>query len=113
VVRANVLRAARLCGAIALTLLAAACSTDVASYSTIVTQDKYDFMACEQILQSRIGLNAREKDLSGLIEKASSSPGGIVASFAAYRSELAQTRAQIVAVDRAVKRNNCDAPKKP
>lgn len=106
--KSSLLLAARLCGVIALTSLAAC-----ASYSTIVAQDKYDFMACEQITQSRSGLLHREKELSGLIEKADSSPGGIVASFAAYRSELAMTRAQIVSVNRAVQKNNCDAPKKP
>jgi hypothetical protein len=112
VARANPLLAARLCGAIALTSLAA-CSTDMANYSTIVAQDKYDFVTCEQIRQSKAGLLAREKELTGLIEKADASPGGIVTSFAAYRSDLAQTRAMIVAADRAALKNNCDAPKKP
>jgi hypothetical protein len=100
--------AARLCGTIVLAAL-----TGCSSYSTIVTQDKFDFMTCAQIIGNRGGLVAREKDLSDLVAKAESSPGGIVASFAAYRSELAHTRSQIVAANRAVQKNGCDAPKKP
>jgi hypothetical protein len=114
-VRARILavrRAARCCGTLALAALAAACSADLAGYSTIVTQDKFDFMNCPQIISSRTGLVAREKDLSDLVTKAESSPGGIIASFAAYRSELASTRSQIVAVNRAAQKNGCDAPAK-
>jgi hypothetical protein len=90
-----------------------ACSADLAGYSTIVTQDKYDFMTCEQIAGNRANLVAREKELSELVTKAESSPGGIIASFAAYRSELSSTRTQIVVVNRAAQKNRCDAPKKP
>jgi hypothetical protein len=104
--------AARFCGTLALAALTA-CSTDLSSYSTIVTQDKFDFMTCAQITGNRGGLIAREKELSELVAKAEASPGGIIASFAAYRSELAHTRSQIVAVNRAVQKNGCDAPKKP
>ena len=104
-------RAARFCATLTLAALAA-CSADLAGYSTIVTQDKFDFMNCAQIVPNRTGLVAREKDLSVLVTKAESSPGGIIASFAAYRSELASTRAQIVAVNRAVQKNGCDAPAK-
>ena len=39
--------------------------------------------------------------------------GWIIASFAAYRSELAHTRSQIIAANRAAQKNGCDAPKKP
>jgi hypothetical protein len=100
--------AARLCGTIVLAAL-----TGCSSYSTIVTQDKFDFMTCAQITGNRTGLVAREKDLSGLVAQAESSPGGIIASFAAYRSELAHTRSQIVAANRAAQKNDCDAAKKP
>jgi hypothetical protein len=104
--------AARLGAALALVALTA-CSTDLSGYSTIVTQDKYDFMNCAQITGSRAGLVAREKELTDLAAKAESSPGGIIASFAAYRSELSSTRTQIVVVNRAAQKNGCDAPKKP
>jgi hypothetical protein len=103
---------ARLCVTIVLVALAG-CSTELTSYSPIVTQDKFDFMTCAQITANRGGLVAREKELSDLAAKAESSPGGIVASFAAYRSELASTRSQIVAANRAAQKNGCDAPKKP
>jgi hypothetical protein len=103
--------AARLSGLLTLAALSA-CSADLTGYSTIVTQDKYDFMECPQIVGSRAGLVAREKELTLLMEKAESSPAGIVASLTAYRSELAQTRSMIVAVNRAVQKKGCDTPAK-
>jgi hypothetical protein len=105
-------RAARIGAALALAALTA-CSADLAGYSTIVTQDKFDFMSCAQITGNRAALMGREQELSGLVAKAEASPGGIIASFAAYRSELSSTRTQIVVVNRAAQRNGCDAPRKP
>ena len=102
---------ARAIGVLALGALTA-CSADLTGYSTIVTQDKYDFMSCRDIIAHRTGLVAREKDLSDLVTKAESSPGGIIASFAAYRSELSSVRSQLVAANRAVQKNSCDAPAK-
>jgi hypothetical protein len=101
----------RLAGVLALAALCAACTSDVAGYS-VVTQDKYDIMTCTEIVAQRNSLTAREKDLSGLAEKAESSPGGIIASYAAYRSELAETRTKLQLARRAAERLGCDAPKK-
>ena len=58
-------------------------------------------------------MTAREKELTELIAKAESAPGGIIVSFAAYRSELTSVRAQREASERAARMHNCDAPKKP
>lgn len=109
--RCKLRRAAHLGAAIALAALTG-CSTDLSSYSTIVAQDKYDFMNCNQIIGNRAGLVHREKELSALAEKAEASPGGMIASFTAYRSELASTRSMIVVVNRAAQKNGCDAPPK-
>ena len=91
--------------------LCAACSTDVGGYS-VVTQDKYAIMACPDIINSRNALTAQEKNLSGLVEKAESAPGGIIAGFSAYRSELGETRMKLRLAQEAAVRQNCDAPKK-
>jgi hypothetical protein len=95
----------------ALMLLCAACTADVAGYS-VVTQDKYDIMTCTEIVSQRNALTAREKDLSALTEKAESSPGGIIASYAAYRSELTETRMKLQLARRSADRLGCDAPRK-
>jgi len=106
--------AIRLATGVTLAAMCAACSGigDPAGYS-IVTQDMYDFRTCSDIIGTRTGTIAREKELVGLIEKADSSPGGIIVSYTAYRSELTQVRAMHQAVDRAARLHNCDAPKKP
>jgi hypothetical protein len=78
----------------------------------IVTQDRYDFMPCAEIIANRNGNISREKQLSELAAKAEASPGGFIASYAAYRSELAQVRTSLAAADRAARKNNCDLSKK-
>ena len=107
------MRGARLTGALAFAALLAACSAvnDPAGF-TVVTQDKYDFMTCKEIINHRNAQTSRMKDLGGLIEKAESAPGGFLVSAGAYRSEYVQTRALAAAADRAARLQNCDAPKK-
>lgn len=100
-------------GALMLLVVCAGCGTasDPAGFS-IAAQDRYDFMDCRDIIGNRNALIAREKTLSDLAARAESSPGGVLVSYAAYRSELTQTRALIVAANRAVQKNNCDLTKK-
>jgi hypothetical protein len=107
----RVLSGVRLAGALTLAGLCAACTTDVAGYS-VVTQDKYQNMNCPDLVGQRNALIAREKDLSALAEKAEASPGGIIASYAAYRSDLTETRMKLQLARRAAERNGCDAAKK-
>ena len=77
----------------------------------IVSQDRYDFMTCKEIINNRNAQNARMKELGDRIEKAEASPGGFIVGAAAYRSEYVQVRGLAAAADRAAKLNNCDAPK--
>jgi hypothetical protein len=98
-------------------LLACACTAcsgigDPAGYS-IVTQDAYDFKTCPEIIGARTGTRAREKELTDLVAKADSAPGGIIVSYTAYRSELTSVRAHLEALERAARLHSCDAPKKP
>ena len=85
--------------------------SDPAGFS-IATQDRYDFMTCPEIVGARKGNNDRVKQLTELIDKAESSPGGFIVSATAYRSELVQARALAAAAERAALMHNCDAPKK-
>ena len=86
--------------------------SDPAGFS-IVTQDRYDFMTCPEIIGQRSMHNVRVKQLSDLIEKTDGSPGGFLVSATAYRSELVQARALMQAAERAARMHNCDAPKMP
>ena len=78
---------------------------------SVVTQDRFDFMACPEIVGQRNNWTAREKQLTELVEKAESSPGGIIVSVAAYRSELAQARTQRRLAEKAAQDKGCDAKK--
>jgi hypothetical protein len=83
---------------------------DPAGFS-VVSQDRFDFMTCKEIIAQRAGQSARMKQLGDLIEKAEASPGGFLVSGAAYRSEYVQARAMTAAAERAAQLNNCDVPK--
>jgi hypothetical protein len=105
----------RLSGALALVALCAACAAameDPAGF-TVVSQDKYDFMTCPEIIGNRNNLTARDKELNKLVEKANAEPGGIVVSALAYRSELVHNRAMMHAAERAAVKNSCDTKPKP
>jgi hypothetical protein len=109
--RARLPAAVRAFGALAVAACVAACATETPGYA-IVTQDKYDFMTCREIVGHRTGLIARERELSGFAAKAEAAPGGVIAGTLAYGSELNATRALLFAADRAARKNNCDAPPK-
>jgi hypothetical protein len=99
--------------ALFLAALTAACGSigDPAGYA-LVTQDRYDFMTCKEIVGHRAGQAAREKQLTELIEKAETAPGGFILGAAAYRSELVQARALKAAAERAARMHNCDTQPK-
>jgi len=99
------------CAAVLAALCCACASVGDPVGFTIVAQDKYDFMSCPEIIARRKGDVAREKQLSDLAAKAEASPGGIVVSYTAYRSELTQARTSVAAADRALQKNGCDLSK--
>ena len=94
----------------ALALTGCGSVSDPAGFA-IVSQDRYDFMTCTEIINNRNAQNARMKQLGESIEKAEASPGGFIVGAAAYRSEYVQARAMAAAADRAAQKNNCDAAK--
>jgi hypothetical protein len=93
-------------------LAVAGCGTvsDPAAFG-IVSQDRYDFMACKEIIANRNAQMARVKELGDRIDKAEASPGGFIVGAAAYRSEYVQARGLAAAADRAARLKNCEAPK--
>ena len=105
----------RITRTLAVLALAAACAScgsvgDPAGFA-VVTQDKFDFMSCQDISAQRAAHTVRVKELSELAAKAESAPGGFIASYAAYRSELTQARALLAAANRAAEKNGCDTKK--
>jgi hypothetical protein len=104
-------RLIRLAGAFALAGLTAACAGGMDPGYSVVTQDRFDFMTCPEIIGHRTNWTAREKQLNDLVEKAESSPGGIIVSVTAYRSELAQARTHRRLAEKAARDKGCDAKK--
>jgi hypothetical protein len=104
-------KAGSLFGALALAALSVSCAGDIAGYA-LVTQDKYDFMECKEIVTNRTGLLAREKQLAALIEKAEASPGGIIISAGSYRSEMISVQTSLRVLNKAAQQKGCE-PAKP
>jgi len=105
------LRWLKVAGALAFATSCAACAGGFDPGYAVVTQDKFDFMECPELIGHRNNWTAREKELTNLVAKAESSPGGIIASVTAYRSELAQARTNLRLVQEAAQRKGCDAKK--
>ena len=72
-----------------------------------VTHDKFDMASCAEVVTARTKFRAEEQRLATLVQVADASPGGLLVSAMAYRTELAQTRALISAANRAIERNRC------
>jgi hypothetical protein len=104
-------RSIRLSGGFALALLVLGCAGGMDPGYSVVTQDRFDFMECPELITQRTNWTAREKQLRELAEKAESSPGGIIVSVTAYRSELAQARTLLRLAQEAAQRKGCDAKK--
>jgi hypothetical protein len=94
----------------ALALAGCGAMSDPAGFS-IVSQDRYDFLPCRDILAQHNIQSYRLKQLSDGIEKAEASPGGFIVGAAAYRSEYVHVRALVAAAERAARKNNCELPK--
>jgi len=111
--RADFKLIARRALALALTALCTACAAGVEETAGlgIASHDRYDFMTCKEIVGQRAYLIGVEKKLAESAAKAEASPGGVIVSFAAYRSELTQARALLAAANRALKKNGCEVPK--
>jgi hypothetical protein len=104
-------RLTRLSGGLAIALLVAGCAGGMDPGYSVVTQDRFDFMECPELITHRTTWTAREKQLTDLAQKAESSPGGIIVSVTAYRSELAQARTHLRLVQEATQKKGCDAKK--
>ena len=101
------------CGAAAaLALAGCEAVSDMGSYG-FVMRDRYVYASCKEIANTGTGMLNREKELTGLIEKADSGLGGFIVSTTTYRSELEQVRAHLKALARAARDKNCDVPATP
>jgi|GEM_PF-3165734 len=104
-------RLVRLAAVFALAGLTAACAGGMDPGYSVVSQDRFSFMECPQLISERGTWTAREKQLSELAAKAEASPGGIIVSAAAYRTELAAARTNLRLVQQAAQQKGCDAKK--
>jgi hypothetical protein len=98
--------------ALAALLGVSGCGTvsDYGSYG-LVTQDRYDYMTCEELRGQRGTLTNREKELAELIEKANTGGfAGVFVGATTYRSELEFTRAHLKFLTRSEQMKGCKPP---
>jgi hypothetical protein len=99
--------------AIAAALGVASCGTasEYGGYG-LVTQDRYDYMSCEDLRNNRVALTGREKELAGLIDKANTGGiAGVIVGATTYRSELEYTRASLRFLAKSEREKRCPPPK--
>ena len=104
-------------GAIAVGLVAgtvlAGCAVDSPIIENIlVVPSYYDTLSCTELVGQIRGAEGRIKELSGLMEKSSSSAAGPVVNALAYNTDYAKARATQKYAEDAARRKSCDFTKK-
>jgi len=99
---------ALLCVLAACTL--AGCSTSDGVSSFLVDPGHYSVYHCKDLVARLKALQARETELSNLMEQASAAPGGSVIGSFAYRPDYEDTMGEERVLRRTAAEKNCDLP---
>jgi hypothetical protein len=75
--------------------------------SLLVDPSRYDGLNCKDLINQLNSLNAREKELRNLINKADESTGGVVLGALAYRSDYQSVLEQKKVVQRTAAEKKC------
>jgi hypothetical protein len=75
--------------------------------SILVDPSRYDGMNCKDLINQLNTLNAREKELRNLINKADESAGGVVIGTLAYRSDYQAVLEQKKVLQRTAAEKKC------
>lgn len=94
-------------GAIAACVLLGACSS---AEDIFVAPGKYAIYNCKVIEAQGRTSSARERELKGLMDKASQGSGGAVVNALAYRNEYIATQGELKQLEQAAVEKKCDIP---
>jgi len=93
---------------------AALCCALLAGCSNVedlfVAPGKYDVYSCDQIATQGRAAAARERELKGLMSKASQGAAGDLVNTMAYRSEYLATQGQLKQLEQMAVDKKCDMP---
>ena len=95
-----------------LMLLALAGCTSISEQtgSFWVQPGKYDFLKCPDIVQRTVAVEAREKQLLDLMERADRDAAGPLVNAMVYTADLKQTRADLELLRRTAREKGCNKP---
>lgn len=100
-----------LVGFLALAPVLAGCASGLQTAGDVFVQPgKYQFLECKQILPRLASNAAREKELTGLMDRANQSAAGPVINAMVYGADLEQVRADGRQLQLAAREKNCDMP---
>jgi hypothetical protein len=98
-----------ICRLLLMTVPLAGCASALDQQSVFVQPGKFRFLRCKDLAQRAIGVAAREKELTSLMDRANQGPGGSVLSPLVYGPELQQVRADAREIQQTVNEKNCNA----
>lgn len=100
-----------LVGFLALAPVLAGCASGLQTAGDVFVQPgKYQFLECKDILPRLAGNAAREKELTGLMDRANESAAGPVINVMVYGADLEQVRADGRQLQLAAREKSCDMP---
>jgi hypothetical protein len=98
-------------GFLTLLPLLAGCAGSLESAGDVFVQPgKYQFLECKQIMPRLAGNASREKELTGLMDRANESAAGPVINVMVYGADLEQVRADRRQLLLAAREKNCPDP---
>jgi hypothetical protein len=78
--------------------------------SMLVAPGGYVLFSCDDIARTRAGIQARQKQLEGLMAKAGTDAAGRLIAETTYGTEYATTRGQLRNLQAAAAEKNCNVP---
>ena len=100
--------------AVLMTSALGGCSTNLELGSLYATPGKYYFLRCVDLVPRIAGSQARQKELTELMDRANKDTAGPVVNALVYSADLAQARADEKLLRQTAEEKNCNIePPKP
>ena len=99
----------RALAAASIAAVAAGCALNSENSSAFVDPGKFEFLTCQELGQRTRAAIVRERELSALIEKTSTSPGSALIAAQAYKPDLLMVQGELKLARQVSQRRNCES----
>jgi hypothetical protein len=92
-------------------LLTAGCAGGTDQVASVLAQPgKYEFYPCPQLVEEWRRVSIREREIKGLMDKASREAGGAFVNAIAYQSDYLTARGELRMLEAEAQRKKCELP---